>query len=1032
MSLQIQKNAEAFKKVAESSQGPNYKNHLYLRICRTPGMVGVATRKREASSFKAVKAYVKQILADKSGNLEEQKTIARSFETLTDSFANKKAKFIYRIFFFVLIFKKIQLQDARQLIKNFDTFAQNPQAPGLGNPGLNKPDPGKTKDLKKLNEKTAKALKEKEIFQYSALSAHFELEKQPIGSYVIWEGKKPGEYVFFQKQTEEIKDFSYGSIPAEAVVIPANKNLQQEINRLTSLETNFALLESQYKIHADYESAVKALAGSSKYALFYDNQAVGSKEIRFIQQVPGMPLTRAQSLIIQSTQDPFAFIKEQTSLTNQCELLKTQGLFSSEYSEKDKALKRLKNPGDYLVFQSGTYSSPTLHYVDQKGKVCAETFFNSSLQPKNLFTFIHKFTQSAQDNQGAILRLMQEGKVFKSSYDAEAFLKKQPAGTVVFTNAYYGSSLILKMPSGKTKNFWFGDNKGIDRKIAKLTSDAKMFAILKKEGLTVKDEKEAQSKLKYKSAGAYVIWKSAQGAYCMLSKSAFSKNQPVVVSLDTSQSNLLAEIDKQFPRPSTHPAYVEDKVAAKARLANQKIGDFVFYEKNSYYSYSKEYFITMKTSPTGYTEVKVPEEKLFDKLEGLKTSDGLWDFFKKAGYAFDDPKKIQASHPDQEFFLWKEKDQSIKFIPVVKGASFSKITPMTIRQEHFLDDLRAFQNPDNKLCNKWFTDMGVIANNEQEARKELLNRPLGSYMLWRELDSWCFLQKLDNEKPIDNAPIQINFGKSLWQEIAKLTSEEAELNWVKSYAAKFAQTAQSPGDFSIKLLVGSSYWCTRIDLFGHATYEVIKAPHFWKQIDRLTSRQAQIKHLKSTASKFFVANRAEAEKKLSKASNGTFFIWELPDGTVEMLIKAVAGPQYFKISLEENLCKRIFDVFRQFSAEKTPKPKKAPTRPSGSTTQRVVFEAKSTFLKVLNPQLTEKEIAEISFQMCKGIFRKAQLANHPDRVPESKKAEAEEKIKAINNAKDAFVKSLGDALHKDIPFNEPDLALIDNIYPKSS
>jgi hypothetical protein len=777
---------------------------------------------------------------------------------------------------------------------------------------------------------------------------------------------------------------------------------------------------------------VKALAGSSKYALFYDNQTAGSKEIRFIQQVPGIPLTRSQSLLIQSTQDPFAFIKEQTSLANQCELLKAQGRFSSEYSERDKALKRLKNPGDYLVFESGTYSCPTLHYVNQKGEVCKETFFTFSFDPKNLFAFILDFTQSAQNNQGALQRLMQEGKVFESSYEAETFLKKQPAGTVVFTNAYYGSSLILKMPNGKIKIFWHKDNKGIDRKIAKLTSDAKMFAILKKEGLTVKDEKEAQNKLKYKSAGAYVIWKSAQGTYGMLSKSAFSKNQPVAITLDTSQSNLFAEIEKQFPNPTKHPAYVEDKVAAKAKLAKQEIGDFVFYEKKPYYSYSKEYSIFMKTSPTGYTEVKVSEEKLFEKLKGLKTSDGLWDFFKKAGYAFDDPKKIQASHPDQEFFLWKEKDQSIKFIPVVKGVSFSKITPMTVRQEHFLEDLRAFQNPDNKLCSKWFTDMGVIANNEQEARKELLNRPLGSYMLWRELDSWCFLQKLDNEKPIDNAPIQINFGKSLWQEIAKLTSEDAELKWFKSYAAKFAQVARSPGDFSIKLLVGSSYWCTRIDLFGNATYEVIKAPHFWKEIDRLTSRQAQIKHLKSTASKFFVANRIKAEKRLSTASNGTFFIWELPDGTVEMLIKTLAGPQIFKISLEENLCKRIFDIFRQFSAEKTPGPKKTPTGPSGSKIQRVVFEAKSTFLKVLDPQLTEKKIAEISFQMCKGIYRKAQLANHPDRVPESKKAEAEEKTKAINAAKDAFVKSLEKALSKDIPFNEPDLALIDNIYPKSS
>jgi hypothetical protein len=1023
MSIQIQKNAEAFKKVAESSQIPNCK-HLYVRICRTPGMVGVVTRKREASSFKAVKAYVKQILADRSGNLEEQKTIARSFETLTDSFANKKAKFIYRIFFFVLILKKIQLHDARQLIKNFDTFAQNPHAPGLDNPS-----PGKNKDLKKLNAGTVEKLKKNNIFKYSASGAHFELEKQPIGSYVIWEGK-PGEYVFFMKQTKEIKDFSYGSIPAGAVVIPANKNLQQEINRLTALETNFALLESQYKIHADYESAVKALAGSSKYALFYDNQAVGSKEIRFIQQVPGMPLTRTQSLLIQSTQDPFAFIKEQTSPTNQCELLKALGHFSSDYTEENKALKRLKNPRDYHVFQSSTYSSPTLHYVDQKGKVCTETFPNFS-QPKNLFAFILDFTQYAQDNQGAIQRLMQAGKVFKSSYDAETFLKKQPAGTVVFITSSYRSSLILKMPGGKNKEFSFKNRKGIDRKIAKLTSDAKMFAILKEEGLTVKKEQEAKNKLKYKSEDAYVIWKSAQGAYGMLSKSAFSKNQPVAVTVDTSQSNLLAEIDKQLPKPSTHPAYVEDQVAAKARLANQKIGDFVFYEKNSY-SYSKEYSIFMKTSSTRYTEVKVFEDKLFDKLEGLKTSDGLWDFFKKTGYAFDDLKEIQTSDPDQEFLLWKEKDQSIKFIPVVKGASFSKITPMTVRQDHFLEDLCTFQNPDNKLCSKWFTDMGVIVSNEQEARKELLNRPLGSYTLWHELGDWYFLQKLDNEKPIDNAPIQINSSKSLWQEIAKLTSEEAELKWIESYAAKFAQKAQSPGDFSIKLLFGSNYWCTRIDLFGNTTYEAIKAPHFWKQIDRLTSRQAQIKHLKSTASKFFVANRAEAEKRLSTASNGTFFIWNLPDGTVEMLIKAVAGPQHFKISLEENLCKRIFDIFRQFSAEKIPGSKKASTGPSGSTTQRVVFEAKSTFLKALNPTLTEKEIAEISFQSCKGIFRKAQLANHPDRVPEAKKAEAEEKTKAINAAKEAFIKSLEKALSKDIPFNEPDLALIDQIYPKSS
>lgn len=39
--------------------------HLYIHVCKQPGILGVATRKQEASSFKAVRTYFKQVLVNK-------------------------------------------------------------------------------------------------------------------------------------------------------------------------------------------------------------------------------------------------------------------------------------------------------------------------------------------------------------------------------------------------------------------------------------------------------------------------------------------------------------------------------------------------------------------------------------------------------------------------------------------------------------------------------------------------------------------------------------------------------------------------------------------------------------------------------------------------------------------------------------------------------------------------------------------------------------------------------------------------------
>jgi len=66
--------------------------------------------------------------------------------------------------------------------------------------------------------------------------------------------------------------------------------------------------------------------------------------------------------------------------------------------------------------------------------------------------------------------------------------------------------------------------------------------------------------------------------------------------------------------------------------------------------------------------------------------------------------------------------------------------------------------------------------------------------------------------------------------------------------------------------------------------------------------------------------------------------------------------------------------------------------------------------------------------MIKNIFKKAQLTNHPDRAPDNKKADAQARIQAINEAKDVFIKAIETTLKISFVFNEADLALIDNMF----
>jgi len=1014
--------------VAESSQDKTSKTHLYINIKKVPGSTGVATLKREASSFKAVKAYVKQVLRDGNDTLEEQKTIVRSFETITDSFANKKTKFIHRIFFFILILKKLQLSDARNLIKNFDAFIEDPSSPGLGSkPGLEKKEE-KPRDLKKLNAATIESLKESKNYKYSIITACFDLDKEPIGSYAVWESSKRGEHIFFLKKKElDQSNFKHDTIPPDAVVIPANKNLQQEINRLTSLENNFALFSSQYKIHTDYESAVKALDGPDLYALYNDSHGSGSKDLRFIQQIPGLPLTPAQSIVIKSTQDPFALLREQTSIDHQCKLLKEQGKFFSDFSESHKARKKLKNPGDFLIYKSSKYASPTLYYINKDGNEQSETYYSIK---KTLFYLIQKSTAIAQDNKEFIAKLKQEGKAFTSSYDAEKYLKKLPAGSFVYADSYYGTnSLHFKIPNkdfNKTNTIWIKEKSDIQKKIAKLSSNEGLFSILKGESLTAKDEKNAMDGLRYKSNGDYVVWKSAQGAYCMLMKNSSKVLSSDVITLDLSNSNLFAEIEKQFPNPKKHPAYETDITSAKAKLVNMGIGDFVFVEREAYFS--KEFSILMKTSTTKYSEFKVSADQLFYQLAALKTSEGLWNFFKKAGYAFDSREDAKAAQKNQEFFIWKEK-QSMMFMPAVRGVPFGSIKAIDINPNQFLDNLRKFQNPDNKLCHTWFEGMGVIVNNETDARKTLLQRPLGSYVLWRELDSWCFLQKLDNEAPIDNTPKQINFNESLWKEIAKLTSEEAELAWFKTYSAKHAKPTHSKGEFYIKVFSDSHFaGFAYTDLFDKYTLKLINRPHYWEEIDRFTSRKTQFDQFKDTVC--FAKDQQDAENQLKSQREGKFRIWKSADGSVQMLIKLSTGSQLINISLEENLCKKIIETLTKHAPQERPKtsPKATNIPKATNKPQLEVIKAKAIFLKALNPSLTESEISKTSFEMIKNIFKKAQLTNHPDRAPDNKKADAQARIQAINEAKDVFIKAIETTLKISFVFNEADLALIDNMF----
>ncbi|PJD94639.1 MAG: hypothetical protein CK425_11065 [Parachlamydia sp.] len=721
-------------------------------------MLGVTTRKQEASSFKAVKTYFKQVLVNKDLDLAAKKEIAHSFEKILEPFAQKK-RLLYRILFFIQFFKNRQINDARKFIQKFNACAQDPSNPDLKRIFNNSSVPVGSKTP---NEETLKTLADKRILQNSAAKAYEKLFCASAGSFVLWQDpKNPDTYIFFQKTNNKIDKAEFNDLntPPGAVSIGAAKNLQAEINRLTSFDEHFKILQDQGIIYRDYASAVKALEDSQPYAVFFEEDA-GNKTVHFLQKIPGVPLAKNQAISIKLQENLFEVIERHTSQKEQSQILQKLGKSVETFSAAKEEGQKLQDPGDYFIYK--TTIATEVHYLNTHGKLCEERIYFGD----NLFGSIEKYTGAA-------------------------------------------------------------------RKV----------------------------------------------------------------------------------REILHTHLTDDATTAKQKLVAQEIGSFLFYKKDP----SDSFDLIMKISPTTFaTDTFYKKSYLEDMIQKLITPQGFWKYLELVGYAFEDKTQAQAAN-EKTFTLWKNKDQNILFAPRIKGIPLEGIQPIEIANNKPLQvALKELHDPANTTCNSPLVAslkaMGAWVKDETEARTELLKHPLGSYVLWENADQWFILQKLENNAPILNAAQQISPQSNLWLRISELSSEAAQLEWLKSHLSPNEKDpeASSNGNFTLSftppLISGREghYIFAQKQIYGHFNFvtKAIDLTRVWEQIDSLTSSSAQFARLKKH-SDVVVSNQEEAEKKLANSLAGKMYIWQLAEGQVGMLVKTNKGNKLSSISLDQNLCKEI-------------------------------------------------------------------------------------------------------------------------------
>lgn len=1044
MGFGIKKNSDAFKDVAQSFANLNQARHSYIKIIGLHSSNCQVVSRRNASSFKTVTAYVIETLSNSSIAIEEKKSLANSFEAILKPFVKKK-KLIHWIFFFILIKKQRQVKTARCLIEEFNTYSAQPEAANFTFTLSSSKKAREVKYLRSANKKTVEDLKEKGIFKNTAL-LHSQLNESPVGTYVVWEDPLSKEYVFFQKT--EYREFSPSDFnkagPVGRVTITQTQDLAKEIARLMTPSHLLEVFKKEGRIFENYEGAAAHLELSTSCAFFYEMEA-GIRQLYFIQKIPGVILQKATAFPVKSTESNLLeIIKEQTSEKNQLAILKVFGKVCAGGTEKGKAEAQLKNPGDFYIDTNG--SRPLVYYLDLSGQKQHKSFQH----PVDLFSEINKLLNVLYQNGEIYKQLSREGKIFQEMDAAMIHLEKAPAGSYACVKSSHADliRLVLKIPNLnkiETREFTLSCDKNLSKEIDDLVSLAHMQEILKKEGMFVRNLEEAIRRLAYKNFGEYAIWQTPAKLHQMLVKQSnapFSKTQ--IIDLDDSL-NLFAHIEKNLPTPLKYPGYASDKDAAKKKLQeNLEFGNFVFYPKKNYLGETK-YKLFVRLSKNTCEKTSLTLNGLKPCIDSLNTTTGLWEYLCRLGYAYNSVQEAQQKNPQEnakDYILWKGSTGEVNFAPCFRGMDFAKVTPLVIpansSYESVKEKITKGINPSRKQLLSWLDESGTLVPSEAEARKKLAALPLGSYMLWREGSLLNFLRKNENFSPILSTPTCILKNEDLAQKIDSLVSNEVQLEWLKAHPRMdkgvYAEVALAPGDYKFLKIENQYYFYQQPfspDFGFLPRLTLLKQEDIWGQIDRLTSPTFQWEILEKGG--VVVADEAQAAK---ECPIGGWRCWRMATGEIQMLVRASpTSSRKNVISPEENLFKKIGEYARFASSTKGAT--KASTFHSISNVKARVEKIKNDFLIFIKPDISPEICKTMSFVECVDLYKKAQFATHPDKVPEAGKEKAEARFKALEEEKGNFLKKLKNLLSKQINtseliFSKQSFAIIDALFMVNS
>ncbi|PJD94382.1 MAG: hypothetical protein CK425_11650 [Parachlamydia sp.] len=1040
MGFEIKKNSDAFKEVAQSFANLNQGPHSYIKIIGLNSSDCQVVNRRNASSFKTVTAYVIETLSSASLAIEEKKSLANSFEAILKPFVKKK-KLIHWVFFFILIKKQRQVKTARRLIEEFNLYSAQPGAANFTFTLSPSKKANEGKHLQGANKKTVEDLKEKGIFKNPAL-LHSHLNESPLGTYVVWEDPLSKEYIFFQKTAYREffpSDFNKAG-PVGSVTIAQTQDLAKEIVRLTSPSYLLEVFNKEGRIFENYESAAARLELSTSYAFFYEMEA-GIRQLYFIQKIPGVILQKAAAFPVKSTElNLLEMIKEQTSEKNQLAILKVFEKVCADGVEKSKAEAQLKNPGDFYVDPHG--SRPLVYYIDLSGQKQHKSFQH----PVDLFSEINKLLNVLYQNGEIYKQLSREGKIFQEMDAAMIHLEKAPAGSYACVKSSHADliRLVLKIPNLnklETREFTLSSDKNLSQEIDDLVSRLHMQGILKKEGMFVRNLEEAIRRLAYKNFGEYAIWQTPAKLHQMLVKQSdapFSKAQ--VIDLDDSL-NLFAHIEKNLPTPLKYVGYALNKDAAKKKLQeNLEFGNFVFYPKKNYLGETK-YKLFIRLSKNTYEKTSLTLNRLKPCIDSLNTSTGLWEYLCRLGYAYNSFQEAQHKNQQEgakDYILWKGSTGEVNFAPCIRGIDFAKVTPLVIPADSSYESMKEKIThgiyPARKQLLSWLEESGTLVSNEAKAREKLATLPLGSYALWREGSLLNFLRKDENSSPIPSTPICILKNEDLAQKIDALVSNAVQLEWLKTHPRMdkgvYAEVPLAPGDYKFLKIENQYYFYQQPfspDFGFLPRLTLLKQENIWGQIDRLTSPTFQWKTLEEGG--VVVADETQAVK---ECPIGGWCCWRMATGEIQMLVRASpTSSRKNIISPGENLFKKIGEYAGFASSAKGAA--KASTFYSTPTIRASVEKIKNDFLIFIKPDISPEICETMSFVQCVEVYKKAQFATHPDKVPEVGKAQAEARFKAFEEKKGNFLKELKKLLSKqintsDLVFSKQSFAIIDALF----